>query len=94
MRVLLTGAGGYIGSVLAERLVSEGYSLICLDRFFFGKDILSPISDRVKLVRDDIRTFDPSIMHGVDAVLDLASLSNDPSGELDPNKTLKIIYKV
>ncbi len=93
MRVLLTGAGGYIGSVLAERLVSEGYSLICLDRFFFGEDILSHIADRVKLVKDDIRTFDPSIMHGVDAVLDLASLSNDSSGELDPNKTLEINYK-
>ncbi len=60
---------------------------------FFGEDTLSPVADKVRLVKDDIRTFDPCILDGVDAVLDLASLSNDPSGELDPNKTLEINYR-
>jgi|GEM_PF-1940156 nucleoside-diphosphate-sugar epimerase len=93
MKVLLTGAGGYIGSVLAEKLVSAGYNLICLDRFFFGKDILSTVADRAKSIKDDIRTFDRSIIYGTDEVLDLVSFSNDPSGELDLNKTLEMNYK-
>jgi hypothetical protein len=72
-------AGGYVGSVLSEMLTLAGYDVICLDRFYFGEDILSPISGKVRIVKDDIRTFDPSLLNGVDAVLDLASLSNDPS---------------
>ena len=45
-----------------------------------------------ELTKDDIRWFNPEILNGVDAVADLASLSNDPSGELDPSKTLDINY--
>ena len=94
MRVLITVAGGYIGSVLSETLTLAGYDVIWLDRFYFGEDILSPIPGKVRIIKDDIRTFDPSLLKGVDAVLDLASLSNDPSGELDPRKTREINYKV
>jgi len=71
-----------------------GYDVICLDRYYFGEDIVSPISVKVRIVKDDIRTFDPSLLNGVDAVLDLASLSNDSSGELDSRKTREINYKV
>lgn len=93
MRVLLTGGGGYIGSVLSEMLVERGYDLTVLDRFFFGEETLSSIKDKIKIVKDDVRWFDPSILNGVDAVIDMAALSNDPSGELDPKKTLEINYK-
>jgi nucleoside-diphosphate-sugar epimerase len=71
-----------------------GYDVICLDRFYFGEDIVSPISVKIHIVKDDIRTFDPSLLNRVDAVLDLASLSNDSSGELDSRKTREINYKV
>jgi len=93
MRVLVTGGAGYIGSVLSRTLVEKGYDVSCLDRFFFGKETLENVSDKIKLIKDDIRWFDPEILRGVDAVFDLASLSNDPSGELDPQKTLEINYK-
>ena len=95
MRVLVTGGAGYIGSVLVPRLLEEGYQVIVLDRFFFGKDSLIPIlkNPSLTLIQDDIRWFNPKILNKVDVVLDLAALSNDPSGELDPKKTMDINYK-
>ena len=93
MRVLVTGGAGYIGSVLSKILVEKGHDVSCLDRFFFGKEVLENVSGKINLIKDDIRWFNPDILKGVDAVLDLASLSNDPSGELDPQKTLEINYK-
>lgn len=93
MRVLITGGAGYIGSVLAEMLVDNGYKVTVLDRLFFGKESLAAIEDRIKIMKDDVRWFDPKILSGVDAVIDMAALSNDPSGELDPKKTLDINFK-
>jgi len=46
----------------------------------------------LEIIKDDVRWFDPNILKDVDAVLDLAALSNDPSGELDPAKTYDINY--
>jgi len=93
MRVLVTGGAGYIGSTLLRLLLEKGYDVVCLDRLFFGYDSIKDIEDQIKVVKDDVRWFDPSILNGVDAVFDLAALSNDPSGELDPQKTLDINYK-
>jgi nucleoside-diphosphate-sugar epimerase len=90
---MVTGGAGYIGSVLMRHLLDRGFDVVCLDRFFFGMDSVSDISDRIKIVRGDVRWFDPDILNGVDAVFDLAALSNDPAGELDPQKTLDINYK-
>jgi nucleoside-diphosphate-sugar epimerase len=93
MRVLVTGGAGYIGSILSRALLEKGYDVTCLDRLFFGDDSIKEIAERITLVKDDIRWFEPRILKGVDAVFDLASLSNDPSGELDPQKTLEINHK-
>jgi len=93
MRVLVTGGAGYIGSILSRALLEKGYDVTCLDRLFFGDDSIKEIAERITLVKDDIRWFEPRILKGVDAVVDLASLSNDPSGELDPQKTLEINHK-
>lgn len=95
MRVLVTGGAGYIGSVMVPMLLDKGFDVVVLDRFFFGREPLKDVegNPRLSLIKDDIRWFDPSIMKGIDAVIDLAALSNDPSGELDPQKTLEINYK-
>jgi len=95
MQILVTGGAGYIGSVLVHHLLNEGYKVKCLDRFFFGKESLDDISTNsgLELIEDDIRWFDPDLLNGVDAVVDLAALSNDPTGELDPQLTLDINYK-
>jgi len=93
VQVLVTGGTGYIGSILSRLLLKEGYDVTILDRLFFGKEAINDIADKVNLIKDDIRWFKPDILKNVDAVFDLASLSNDPSGELDPQKTLEINYK-
>jgi len=93
VQVLVTGGTGYIGSILSRLLLKEGYDVTILDRLFFGKEAINDIADKVNLIKDDIRWFKPEILKDVDAVFDLASLSNDPSGELDPQKTLEINYK-
>jgi nucleoside-diphosphate-sugar epimerase len=91
MKVLVTGGGGYIGTQLIGLFANAGHEVTCMDRFFFGRSS-APSSDRIRVLVDDIRWFDPPILDGFDAVVDLASLSNDPSGELDPKKTLEINY--
>ena len=88
----MTGGAGYIGSVMSRILLEKGYNVTCLDRLFFGNDSIKDIADRINLVKDDIRWFQPEILKGIDAIFDLAALSNDPSGELEPQKTLEINY--
>jgi len=88
----VTGGAGYIGSVLIPSLISKGHYVKCLDRFFFGKEYLSSkkFEGNIELIQDDIRWFDPKILQNVDVVMDLAALSNDPVGDLDPKKTFEI----
>ena len=94
MQVLVTGGAGYIGSVMIPLLLERGCKVKCLDRFFFGKETLNDImsNPNLELIKDDIRWFNPKVLKDVDAVADLAALSNDPSGELDPSKTFDINY--
>jgi nucleoside-diphosphate-sugar epimerase len=86
---LITGGAGYIGTVLTDRLLALGHKVICLDRCFFGEEKVSDFlrHPAFRLVKEDIRFFDPSVLSGVDIVVDMASLSNDPVGELDEVKT-------
>jgi nucleoside-diphosphate-sugar epimerase len=93
MKILVTGGAGYVGSILSRILLEKGQDVTLLDRLYFGTEPVADIIERITLIKDDIRWFNPEILKGIDAVLDLASLSNDPSGELDPEKTLEINYK-
>ncbi len=88
-RILIVGGGGYIGVVLAETLLRAGESVTLLDRFFFGRELVTPLSalGQFAVVRDDSRSVTPKHFEGFDAVVDLAGLSNDPSCDLDPALT-------
>ena len=92
MNILVTGGAGYVGSVLLPELVKDQHFIKCLDRFFFGSEYLSQkqFEGKIELIRDDIRWFKPKILKDIDVVMDLAALSNDPVGALEPEKTYQI----
>jgi len=89
--VFITGAGGYIGTSMVEYFLHKGYSVIAFDKYFFG-DTLKDLRDNkdLKIVKGDIRNFDKSLLKGVDCIIDLASISNDPASDLLPSITLDI----
>ena len=95
MKILITGGAGYVGSVVIPQLIEDGHHVKCLDRFFFGDEYLSQSKfiNKLELIRDDIRWFKPNILEDVDVVLDLAAISNDPAGDLNPEKTYEINHK-
>lgn len=92
MRVLVTGHHGYIGSVLVPMLVAAGHEVVGLDSDFFAPCLLpgqDPGPEVPSLARD-LRDVSREDLQGCDAVAQLAALSNDPLGNLDPELTFEI----
>ena len=82
--VLVTGGAGYIGSVLTKRLLQRGYQVRVLDRLYWGRGPLADVIDDIELVEADVREIPATALDGVDGVIHLAGLSNDPTAEYDP----------
>ena len=95
-RVLVTGGAGYVGAVLVPSLLERGHRVRVLDLYVFGDDALAAVAEhpRLEQVRGDIRNHDlvAGAMAGMDAVIHLACVSNDPSCDLDPGLSRSINY--
>jgi nucleoside-diphosphate-sugar epimerase len=93
MHVFVAGGAGYIGSVLVPVLLERGHEVTVLDRLYFGDTLAAPKSrfgERLRIVRGDVRSFDRKHMKGVETVVDLSGISNDPSCELEPELTRSV----
>src|SRR3989338_6389479 len=94
--VLVTGGAGYVGSVLVPKLLVKGYRVKVIDLYIYGEGVLDIVKDHPGLtqIKGDIR--DHALLKeelpGVDAVIHLACISNDPSYELDPALGKSINY--
>jgi nucleoside-diphosphate-sugar epimerase len=88
MRILVTGACGYKGTVLVPKLLAAGHDVLALDIMWFG-NFLHP-HPKLQVVKGDVRDIDAISLDGVDAIVHLSSIANDPCGDLDPKLTWEV----
>lgn len=93
MKILLTGHRGYIGAVAASELARAGHDVIGLDTGLYEGCDFGDAAPDIPEIRKDIRDVMLSDVEGVDAVVHLAALSNDPLGNLDSSLTYDINYR-
>jgi len=90
MRVLITGHLGFIGAVMVPLVQRAGHDVTGLDTGLYDEcDFGAPVAP-VRQIRADIRDVDGSLLRGLDAVIHLAALSNDPLGDLDAQLTYDV----
>ena len=88
MKVLVTGGCGYKGHILIPKLLARGYEVVCFDTQWFG-NFLAPDA-RLQVVKGDVRAIETVPLDGVDCIIHLSSIANDPCGDLDPRLTWEI----
>ena len=87
MKILITGGGGYVGSLLVDRLLKDDHKLVILDTFWFGNNLNK--HKNIKIIKADIREKDTYnyLDEDIDVVFHLANIANDPSGLIDSKLT-------
>lgn len=92
-RVLVTGHNGYLGSVMTPVLLEAGYEVIGVDTGYYAECTLVPDAVQIPWVQKDIRDVTAHDLEGIDAIIHLAALSNDPIGNLNAEWTETINFQ-
>jgi len=92
MKIMVTGDRGYIGAVIVPILIKKGYEVVGLDSGFFTENILKSYDESYFKITKDIRDINEQDLIGIEAIIHLAGLSNDPLGEFSPRLTEEINY--
>ena len=88
MKILVTGGCGYKGSVLIPMLIADGHTVINVDTQWFGNNLdNNPNLTNLKM---DIREIDKVPLEGVEAIIHLANIANDPAVELNPSLSWEV----
>lgn len=93
MKVLVTGHEGYIGQVLVPLFRRAGHEILGVDSRLFGDCDFGEAPEAVTSLSSDIRDIPDEAFDGVDAVVHLAAISNDPLGDLNPDCTYDINHR-
>ena len=95
MRVMVTGHSGYIGTVMVPMLLRSGHEVIGLDSNLYERCTFAAGGDvaQVPHIRKDVRDVEPADLEGLDAIIHLAALSNDPLGNFRPELTYEINHR-
>ena len=88
MKILVTGGCGYKGHVLIPKLLNRGDEVIALDTQWFGNYLQN--HPKLEIVKGDVRNIDSIPLKGVDAIIHLSSIANDPCGDLNPKLTWEV----
>ena len=90
--VLVTGGAGYVGSLLVPQLLEAGYKVTIYDAMYFGDEFLPKKNPNLSVVPGDIRDIAKlaKALRGIEAVINLACISNDASFELDEKLSTSI----
>ncbi len=83
MRVLVTGTDGYLGCLLAPQLIADGHEVVAVDTGYYRNGWLySGLASTPYTLSKDMRELTVDDLRGVEAVVAMAELSNDPVGDL------------
>ena len=88
MKILVTGACGYKGTVLVQKLLSQGHQVQALDTQWFGNYLQA--HQNLTNIKGDVRDVDSIDLRGVDAIIHLSAIANDPCGDLNPKLTWEV----
>ncbi len=88
MKILVTGGCGYKGSYLIPLLLDSGHEIISVDTQWFGNYLIH--HENLCNLKLDIRDIDKIPMKGVDVVIHLANIANDPAVELNPTLSWEV----
>jgi nucleoside-diphosphate-sugar epimerase len=88
MKILVTGGCGYKGTVLTQKLLEQGNDVTVVDTQWFGNHLEDHA--RLEIIKGDVRETDKIPLDGVDTVIHLANIANDPGVELNPSLSWEV----